>query len=84
MLMYLLEVLKGMGPGPTLDKHLISLAKQNNKTVEGVETVAEQCSAFNSLSNPLSVVMLKSTLFYLEEKRRTGMRLLPSGFRGAG
>ena len=79
MVMYLLEVVKQ--EGPALDKYLISLARWNNKTVESVETAAEQCRAFNSLSNPLSVVSLNSTLFYLEETRRTGTRLLPSGSR---
>ena len=80
--MYLLEVVKL--EGPALDKHLISLARLNNKTVESVETAAEQCQAFNSLSDPLSVVLLNSTLFYLEETRRTGTRLLPSGSGGQG
>ena len=65
--------------GTTLDKHLISLARLDNKTVEAVETAAEQCRAFNSLSDSLGVVSLNSTLFYLEETRRTGTRLLPSG-----
>ena len=76
MILYMLEVVKQ--DGNSLDKHLISLARLNNKTVSGMETVAEQCRAFNSLSDHLSVVSLNATLFYLEETRRTGTRLLPS------
>ena len=78
LVMYVLEVVRL--EAPALDKHLISLARLNNKTVEGVETAAEQCRAFNSLSDTLSVVTLNSTLFYLEETMRTGTRLLLSGF----
>ena len=76
MILYMLKVVEQ--GGPALDKHLITVARLSNKTVSSVETVAEQCHAFNSLSDHLSVVSLNSTLFYLEETRRTGTGLLPS------
>ena len=54
---------------PVLDIFLAQLAMQLNKTVGAVETDDEQCRAFNSLSDSLTVSILNSTLGALEKNK---------------
>ena len=54
---------------PVLDIFLAQLAMQLNKTVGAVETDDEQCRAFNSLSDSLTVSILNSTLDALEKNK---------------
>lgn len=59
---------------PVLDVFLAQLAGELNKTVRALETEDEQCRAFNSLSDSLTVAILNNTLSALE----TGVRNLTS------
>ncbi len=49
-----------------VDKHLYDLARQANKPVQGLETIAFQISRFNEMPAPLQDRMLSETLKELE------------------
>ena len=52
-----------------LDRYLEEQALRLNKVVGGVETAAEQCAAFNSISDTMAVSLLNSILYELEQMR---------------
>ena len=54
---------------PVLDLFLAQLALQLNKTVGSVETNDEQCEAFNSLGDDLTLNILNNTLTEHENLR---------------
>lgn len=54
---------------PVLDLFLAQLAIQLNKTVGSVETSDEQCEAFNSLTDSLTLSILNNTLTEQEKIR---------------
>ena len=54
---------------PVLDLFLAQLALQLNKTVGSVETDDEQCEAFNSLDDALTLAILNNTLTEQEKIR---------------
>ena len=57
-----------------LDSHLENLARKDNKTIQAVETVMEQCEAFNSVPDSLAIQLLNGSLNY-QEKLRNGSDL---------
>ena len=63
----------------TLDQYLWQQAVQHKKVVAGVETAAEQCEAFNSLSDSAAVSSLNATLSDLEGFRNGSESLILTG-----
>ena len=56
---------------PVLDLFLAQLALELDKTVGSVETNEEQCEAFNSLADSLTLSILNNTLTEQEKLRRS-------------